>query len=122
MWKSVLALIVILPLAGQASAQGTMPAPAPAPSNPVQVQPYPGVVPSLPIETEIDGYRMLAIAAGVVGGAVVTNMVVGGIVAPVMMAGGVGGLGGVSTLLHGAAVIAGGIAGGYVGDWLYSGQ
>ncbi|MGE0254889.1 MAG: hypothetical protein AB7N54_02930 [Alphaproteobacteria bacterium] len=121
MLKFALALIVALPLAGPALAQGTTPAPA-TPVPPVQVQPYPGLTPSDLMETKIDGYRMLAIAAGAVGGAIVTNIVIGGVVSPVLMAGGVGGLGGASALVHGVAVVAGGIAGGYFGDWLYTGQ
>lgn len=118
MLKFVLALIVALPLAGPALAQGTTPAPA-TPVPPVQVQPYPGLTPSDLMETKIDGYRMLAIAAGAVGGAIVTNIVIGGVVSPVLMAGGAGGASGI---VHGVAIIAGGIAGGYFGDWLYTGQ
>lgn len=73
-------------------------------------------------ERRIDGYRMLAITGGALGGAVLTNMVVGGVVAPVVLGGTLGtleGIGGAFMVVHGAAVVAGGVAGGFLGDWLY---
>lgn len=73
-------------------------------------------------ERRIDGYRMLAITAGALGGAVATNMVIGGVVAPVVAGGAIGaieGIGGAFMVAHGAAVVAGAVAGGYFADWLY---
>lgn len=74
---------------------------------------------SNPLEDRVDGYRMLSIAAGAVGGAMVANIVVGGVFAPAMM-GGAATSGTLLTLARGAVVAAGSVAGGYLGDWYYS--
>jgi hypothetical protein len=71
------------------------------------------------LEDRVDGYRMLSIAAGAVGGAMVANIVVGGVFAPAMM-GGAATSGTLLTLARGAVVAAGSVAGGYLGDWYYS--
>lgn len=78
---------------------------------------------SNPLEDRVDGYRMLSIAAGAVGGAMVANIVVGGVFAPAMMGAMMGGAatsGTLLTLARGAVVAAGSVAGGYLGDWYYS--
>ncbi len=116
MRKLALAMVVATPfLAGQVHAQEAVPAAPLAQIYPVQMQ-------QAPVERQIDGYRLLAITAGVLGGAVVTNMVVGSVVAPVVMGGGMAGMqgiGGAFMVARGALVVAGGVAGGYVGDWFY---
>ena len=71
------------------------------------------------LETRVDGYRMLVIAAGAVGGAMVTNVIVGGVFSPAMM-GGAAASGTLLTLARGGVVAAGSVAGGYLGDWYYS--
>lgn len=118
MRKLWFALLMAMPLAMAAEVRAEEPG-APrlqAQVHPVQLQMEPLT------ERRIDGYRMLAITAGALGGAVATNMVIGGVVAPVMAGGAIGaieGIGGAFMVAHGAAVVAGAVAGGYFADWLY---
>lgn len=117
MRKLLLASVLVMPLAVSVEARADEAA-APrlqAPMHPVQLQA------TMP-ERRIDGYRMLAITAGALGGAIVTNMVVGSVVAPAVMGSAVGaiqGMGGAFMVARGAAAVAGGVAGGYFADWLY---
>ncbi len=76
-------------------------------------------------ETRIDGYRVLAIAAGAVGGVVVANAATGGLITPWLTAGMAGGgaMAGanmvVATTARAAVVTVGAVAGGFIGNWLY---
>ncbi len=78
-------------------------------------------------QTEINGYRVLAIAAGAVGGVVVANAVTGGLITPWltagMAAGGAPAMVGTNVVMVNTARVvvaaAGAVVGGYVGNWIY---
>lgn len=82
----------------------------------------------VPVPTEeirVDGYRVLAIAAGAVGGVVVANAASGGLITPWLTMGMA--TGGTLTTTNvvviaaarTAVVTAGAVAGGFLGNWLY---
>ncbi len=70
-----------------------------------------------------EGYRALAITAGVIGGAVVATIVTDGLILPILAAGGRGGISGVADqLISTGGTVFGAVAGGlYANDW-YSKQ
>jgi len=109
-----LALLLALPFATTAAAQQ---APAGQPEITAVQSPAPVV------ERRVDGYRVLAISAGALGGAMVGHALIGGTV-PMVIGGGGGmavlqGAGTGYMLLRGAVVAGSAVAGGYIGDWLY---
>jgi len=73
-------------------------------------------------EERIDGYRILAIGAGAAAGAAFTHVALGAYVAPWVARSGLvaaEGLAGDYLVARGAAIIGGGAAGGFLGNWLY---
>lgn len=108
-----LALLLALPFATTAAAQQ---APAGQPEITAVQAPAPVV------ERRVDGYRVLAISAGALGGAMVGHALIGGSMPIVMGGGGMAVLQGAGTgymLLRGAVVAGSAVAGGYIGNWLY---
>jgi len=108
-----LALLLALPFATTAAAQQ---APAGQPEITAVQAPAPVV------ERRVDGYRVLAISAGALGGAMVGHALIGGSMPIVMGSGGMAVLQGAGTgymLLRGAVVAGSAVAGGYIGNWLY---
>lgn len=108
-----LALLLALPFATTAAAQQ---APAGQPEITAVQAPAPVV------ERRVDGYRVLAISAGALGGAMVGHALIGGTMPVVMGGGGMAVLQGAGTgymLLRGAVVAGSAVAGGYIGNWLY---
>lgn len=78
--------------------------------------------PQLVAVEQIDGYRILAIGAGAAAGAVLTHMAIGSYMAPLMARSGlaaVNGLAGDYLVARVTASLAGGAAGGLLGDRLY---
>lgn len=113
----IVASLVILP--GAALAQD-----ATAPTPPAPVIEAPSLSETVPLPrqaSEEDGYRVVAISAGAVAGVVVTNVLTGGLITPVLLGSGGAFMGhgltwaAVST---GTAAV-GAVAGGMAGDWLY---
>ena len=94
-------------------------------------------VPTPRVEGTIDGYRVAAIAAGAVVGVIVANVVTGGMITPVLLAGaGDAGMVAAMPAVAEASVVpeaaavydtaapavvtaAGGLIGGYIGNWVY---
>ncbi|HLW28989.1 MAG TPA: hypothetical protein VKY54_14745 [Kiloniellales bacterium] len=77
---------------------------------------------SLVAEERIDGYRILAIGAGAAAGAVLTHMAIGSYVAPLVAKSGLAAVKGMSSdylIARITASLAGGAAGGVLGDRLY---
>lgn len=108
-----LALLLALPFATTAAAQQ---APAGQPEITAVQAPAPVV------ERRVDGYRVLAISAGALGGAMVGHALIGGTMPVVMGGGGMAVLQGAGAgymLLRGAVVAGSAVAGGYIGNWLY---
>lgn len=76
-------------------------------------------------EARIDGYRVLAIASGAVAGVVVANAASGGLITPWLTAGMAGGGAMASSNIivvnaaRSAVTLAGAVAGGFIGNWLY---
>jgi uncharacterized protein YcfJ len=98
---------------------------ATAPTPPAVVIEKPSLSDAVPTPretSEADGYRVAAISAGAVAGVVVANVLTGGLITPVLLAGSGGavmshGLGWMAVSTGTTAV--GAVAGGYAGDWLY---
>lgn len=67
------------------------------------------------------GYQITAIAAGAVAGVVVANVATGGMITPVLAAGGGPAMGASYAVMAGQAAVTavGAVVGGYVGNWLY---
>lgn len=92
-------------------------------------------VPTPRVEATTDGYRVAAIAAGAVVGVIVANALTGGMITPVLLAG--AGDAGMVAAMPAASVVpeaatgvyytaapavvtaAGGLIGGYIGNWVY---
>lgn len=118
MRKVILACaVVMLPVAAQAQ-QPT--------SKPPAVDSTAGVAAEVPLprtESGYDDYRLMAIAAGTVGGVVAANALTGGLITPVLTAGMSGGsmMSGGSYAMAATTVVTatGAAVGAYVGDWLY---
>lgn len=76
-------------------------------------------------EVRVDGYRVLAIGAGAIGGVIVANAATGGLITPWLTAGMASGgaMAGSNVIVVNAArtavTAAGAIAGGFIGNWLY---
>lgn len=102
-------LVAIALLAVPATAFAQSPQPVPVPTE----------------EIRVDGYRVLAIAAGAVGGVVVANAATGGLITPWLTLGMAGG-GTLTTTniviiaaARTAVAVGGAVAGGFLGNWLY---
>lgn len=115
----IVASILLFPAAAAAQ-EATLPAaPSAAPSTPSLSE----TVPLPRAESGLDGYQVAAISIGAIAGVVVANVVTGGMIAPVMMAG----AGGAAVMADGmgwmavkaGVTLAGAVGGGYVGDWVY---
>ena len=98
-------------------------------------------VPTPRVEATIDGYRVAAIAAGAIAGVIVANVVTGGMITPVLLAGAgeqawsrpcrrspkgrsaapeaVTGVYYTAMAAQTVVTAAGGLIGGYVGNWVY---
>src|SRR5690625_2491739 len=107
MMKKVLLALFLFAVPAAAQAETLQPVPVPAE------------------EVRVDGYRVLAIAAGAVGGVVAANAATGGLITPWLTAGTANGgatAGGsllVTTAARSAVTAVGAVGGGFIGNWLY---
>jgi hypothetical protein len=116
----IVASILLFPAAAAAQDATAPTPPAAAPATPSLSE----TVPIPRAESGIDGYQVAAISVGAIAGVVVANVVTGGLIAPVLMAG----AGGAGVMAHGLGWMAvkagvtavGAVGGGYAGDWAYS--
>jgi hypothetical protein len=115
----IVASILLFPAAAAAQDATSPTAPAAMPATPSLSE----TVPLPRAESGLDGYQVAAISIGAIAGVVVANVVTGGLIAPVMMAG----AGGAGVMAHGVGWMAvkagvtavGAVGGGYAGDWVY---
>lgn len=79
--------------------------------------------PAAPAASSFDGYRAMAITAGVIGGAVVATIVTDGLILPILAGGGRGGISGMAEgLISTAGTVFGAVAGGLYADEWYATQ
>jgi hypothetical protein len=119
--RKFLIVVSILLFPAAAAAQD-----ATSPTPPAAVPATPSLSETVPLpraESGLDGYQVAAISIGALAGVVVANVVTGGLIAPVLMAG----AGGAGVMAHGVGWMAvkagvtavGAVGGGYAGDWVY---
>lgn len=76
-------------------------------------------VPMPRVAAEVDGYRIMAIAAGTAGGLVAANVLTGGLITPVLAGGPMITGSYVMAATQTAATAAGALVGAYIGNWVY---
>ncbi len=76
-------------------------------------------VPMPRIVAEVDGYRIMAIAAGTAGGLVAANVLTGGLITPILAGGPMITGSYAMAATQTAAMAAGALVGAYIGNWVY---